>query len=80
MGRFRVLGLLELLQGFFSKIFKKNLFEHVLAIMTKLRMMAEVLVEELIVIMEKSFAKFLAQPTALLLEATIIIMTEMTSR
>ena len=74
------MGLLELLQGIFSKIFKQNLFEHVLAIITKLRMMAEVLVEELIVIMENLFAKFLAQPTVLLLEATIIIMTEMTSK
>ena len=74
------MGLLELLQGFFSKIFEKNLFEHVLAIITKLRMMAEVLVEELIEIMEKCFAKFLAQPKVLLLEATIIIMTEMTSK
>ena len=80
MGRFRVLGLLELLQGIFSKIFKQNLFEHVLAIITKLRMTAEVLVEELIVKMEKLFAKFLAQPTVLQLEATIIIMTEMTSK
>ena len=80
MGRFRVLGMMELLQGFFSKIVKKNLFEHVLAIITKLRMTAEVLVEELIVKMEKCFAKFLAQPTVLQLEATITIMTEMTSK
>ena len=74
------MGLLELLQGIFSKIFKQNLFEHVLAIIIKLRMTAEVHVEELIVKMEKSFAKFLAQPTDLQLGATIIIMTEMTSK
>ena len=74
------MGMMELLQGFFSKIFKKNLFEQVLAIMTKMRMMAGVLVGGLLVILEKFFAKFLAHPKVVLLEATIMIMMEMTSR